>query len=1394
MNKLLKRIGSFILTLPIIACCIDLSSLSTIRAYADDTHVFSYKDQIQSFTAPKTGKYSIVAYGGAGGTTFQNTDSFWQYNASGGKTTGNIVLTAGQTIYITTGGIGSVSSSGGASGGYNGGGASSQAGAGSGGGATLVSYTSSTIDSVSDSDIILIAGGGGGQGRDCSTVLCLGNGGGYNGGSTPRSVGGTQEAGYRRGIGQDAYGANGAGGGGYYGGYASTNSNYGGGGGSGYINTMALSDSTTNFVNWRKSGEVTIQYIGKATSTLIVSTGSNGTIAGANTKTYTGNVGETITLPTPDLRESFIKFDEYIKTGGDGTLNGLSYTFGCQTTYLDAKYSGSRADLDMTQNGDTVYISLIVDSIDSQTVNLLGKTEFDSDWKRLGVYVSGSVQSFIEKISVSRGNGGATEYTALFTGTYRIKLRGSGGGADGNSNGGSGASMEFTVHLDEGDKLKIISSTNGQDSDANSGIKSGGYGIASGGYGCWSGGGGGASGVQIYKNGAWHNLAIAAGGGGGNWAAGYGGRKSTDSSVGNVGGSNGEGGVWDNGHDDTGGGGAGWYGGLRGEPPYRGGYGGQNGYNASLVSEFKIVSESNGITGGGHNTSEASLQPASLDNIASIGKNDKLAIKIKDVLAPEIPSNSGIKEATKDSIGIYLEKTKDFGNYYYVQVPGYSDTKKFFYKSGFNGWHYVVDTNENTTVTTSDTYTTTNNVKLPISTAKRYFHVATVDKAGNLSNTYTFEVPSCVTITYDKNDTAYNINGDKCTTTATGSMNDQIIVFGGIDNLYENGYTKKGYTFDHWNTASDDSGVIFRNKQQVSFDNIVDKFGYVLKLYAIWKPIEYNIYYEKGLTSDVKTTSIADATRNINIQSTGADRPYTNTKYDSPVKFATIASLNGREYTLKFDSNKPSSIVKQKVNRSATTTTVAPITGNLPSLNKWQITGQESGITNNLKPTMGSKVTGPNYKSVDKASATATALWKNKELTSYETPTLKGWKFVGWYDNQAVNKSTAVSNTTDMIRVVNETNNISPNTSVTTAGNVISYTVQPNTTKFNQTLYARWQRTINLTFNMNGGQYQGSTDDVTLTGIYYNNADGYNFSLTNEPTIAKIPDYEKQQNTIDAYGTYGANGENSKYIREDADGTIYRFIGWSLDKNAKEPDRDLIVYNTGRGETYRVYDDSTLYAVWEPILIVNFSLNRTLGNLRFDNGESPVNSALNIRGTDDIKYVSTIAKPGEQCDYTCSFTGKTPAEAYTKFESKVTDIYTHNGVWTDNLNPSTGYGNPLDGLEDLIESQQHGLDRHIITNSNHFQRKFYMPQYIGTQESYETSKGITAYNALFTVAQDSFYYKYVHNKMEQVEIAATIYTTTQTPSVGPGGSGGTTPPGVISVLNELRTKIKMRSK
>lgn len=191
--------------------------------------------------------------------------------------------------------------------------------------------------------------------------------------------------------------------------------------------------------------------------------------------------------------------------------------------------------------------------------------------------------------------------------------------------------------------------------------------------------------------------------------------------------------------------------------------------------------------------------------------------------------------------------------------------------------------------------------------------------------------------------------------------------------------------------------------------------------YVKWKENEYNIYYDKGLTSETTPTNITGSLdRDTNIQSTGTNRPYKRWKYDNNVTFATISPVKGRKYTLKYNSNKPVSVPKQKVNNTANPTTVADTIGNLASQDKWQISGQDSDVTTNLTPTMSSTIAHPNYKDANNASAVATALWSDKTLNNFTKPTLAGWSFVGWYDNQAGNNSTAVSNTTDMVRDVTQ--------------------------------------------------------------------------------------------------------------------------------------------------------------------------------------------------------------------------------------------------------------------------------------------------------------------------------------------------------------------------------------
>lgn len=632
--------------------------------------------------------------------------------------------------------------------------------------------------------------------------------------------------------------------------------------------------------------------------------------------------------------------------------------------------------------------------------------------------------------------------------------------------------------------------------------------------------------------------------------------------------------------------------------------------------------------------------------------------------------------------------------------------------------------------------------------------------------------PITYTVTYDSN------KPNDASTSIEGTTPDSKHVYDTKSNLSQNGYKLRGYIFTGWNTEKDGTGTHYDDEAEVFNWTTVDHD--VITLYAQWIPIEYKIYYDKGLTTDITTTSIANADRNTDIQLTLTDRPYTQCVFDSDVSLATIGSLKGREYILEFDSNKPESIIHQKENKDAVPTSVSKITGKLESLGKYQITEQDADITENLIPNIGATLTRPNYVSVQDDTVTATALWKDITLNNFNSPTLTGWEFVGWYDNQLGSPSETKTYDTDKYKQ-------------TASGKVISETVYPSTAKFNKTLYARWKRTIHLTFDMNGGFYQGDSKDVTLTGIYYNNADGYDFSLTSTPTPESLPNYEKQQGVIDAYGSYnmddeyGKNGENQKYVKTDAEGITYRFLGWSLDKNATEPDNRFISFLESHQKDFRIYDDTTLYAVWEPVLITNITLKRTLGDLKFNSGNTPLSNVQNVRASSENKNVEVIAKPGEQCNYIIATKGRKEIQAKVIFDSKITDIYTNTGIWTDNLNPNTKTGEEL--------SESHGLDRLIKLGSiNSVMKKFYIPQYLGTSQSFESSIGETQYQMIFSIEQDSYFYKLVYDDKEKAEIYGTIYITTYKSGDGTDETPVNPSEPITSVLDELRAKLKIRLK
>lgn len=228
---------------------------STINS-ALAAHTFNYTGKEQIFTAPVAGTYKLETWGAQGGG---NTKYIGGY---GGYSTGYIYLSGNQQLYITIGGAGGycTGSSCTSVGGYNGGGncqayTDSTSTCGSGGGATHIATISGVLSSLENNkDNILIVSGAGGGGNYCNdwNFASGGMGGGFNGGAAIDlgapdfsvnggldTKGGTQDSGWKFGLGRGSDGSNMVGaGGGYYGG----NSTYinGSGGGSGYIGNPQL--------------------------------------------------------------------------------------------------------------------------------------------------------------------------------------------------------------------------------------------------------------------------------------------------------------------------------------------------------------------------------------------------------------------------------------------------------------------------------------------------------------------------------------------------------------------------------------------------------------------------------------------------------------------------------------------------------------------------------------------------------------------------------------------------------------------------------------------------------------------------------------------------------------------------------------------------------------------------------------------------------------------------------------------------------------------------------------------------------------------------------------------------------------------------------------------------
>lgn len=166
----------------------------------------------------------------------------------------------------------------------------------------------------------------------------------------------------------------------------------------------------------------------------------------------------------------------------------------------------------------------------------------------------------------------------------------------------------------------------------------------------------------------------------------------------------------------------------------------------------------------------------------------------------------------------------------------------------------------------------------------------------------------------------YDIKFDKNTADA-GSMTGQNIVYDTTTALTKNEYTKKGYSFNGWNTKADGSGTKYADEADVTNLSYTD--GDTITLYAQWSANPYKLTFNanKGSCSEASRMVKYDSTYGVLPTATRIGYAFDGwyTLEDNGVKVTkdtvmqsvhgetVYAHWNANSYNIRFDGNKASS-------------------------------------------------------------------------------------------------------------------------------------------------------------------------------------------------------------------------------------------------------------------------------------------------------------------------------------------------------------------------------------------------------------------------------------------------------------------------------------------------------
>jgi len=311
-------------------------------------------------------------------------------------------------------------------------------------------------------------------------------------------------------------------------------------------------------------------------------------------------------------------------------------------------------------------------------------------------------------------------------------------------------------------------------------------------------------------------------------------------------------------------------------------------------------------------------------------------------------------------------------------------------------------------------------------------------------------------------------------------------------------------------------------------------------------------------------------------------------------------------------------------------------------------------------------------------------------------------------------------------------------------------------------LYAIWKKPITLTINFNGGKFNDSTANQVLNYTMYNSELSHTFDI--KPYYGGF-----KNNRISAN-----KGINNKLTKTDTNGIQYRFLGYSLNPNATVPDSNFDVYSLSRTENYTIRDNTTLYAVWEPVLQMTVQLSApqysgvmqltsdvpvttTLGNFKIPSGTRSTDIPSSATASVNSATIGTNVTNKDLVTYTVSAKGASNIKFSTAADSRILDIYTHgnNNTWFDKLNTTDKFEYTIDNFSNTTSS-------------------FTIPQYIGTKKSYKTSNpesatGTSVYAIKFTCTQPSYYYSKYWNSPESTSVYGILFLNPTLPDDNTNG-------------------------